>query len=60
MERVVYCHMCLNAHVEWATGPIWQCRRCNFRIPAAHVWFPHEAAQTGEKPQHYEQEAMEL
>lgn len=59
---LAYCHMCTVAHDEWTQGDIWQCRRCLFRIPAAHVWFPNvqEQEETGEDTQEYAQMELSL
>jgi hypothetical protein len=38
-EWLAYCHMCMREHAEWAQGAAWQCQRCLFRIPAAHLWW---------------------
>lgn len=38
-RHVAHCHSCMNAHADWETGDTWQCLRCLFRIPFAHVWW---------------------
>lgn len=38
-EWLAYCHCCMVAHTLWATGETWQCQRCTFRIPLAHLWW---------------------
>jgi len=58
--KPAYCHLCHKAHADWTTGAVWQCQRCLFRIPAAHVWRPDRQEETDEKPQEYAQTRMEL
>jgi hypothetical protein len=61
---IAHCHFCTVAHADWMTGSIWQCQRCLFRIPAAHVWWwcplAQERAETNTEPQMYAQKEMEL
>jgi hypothetical protein len=38
-EWVAYCHFCALAHTLWSQGDTWQCQRCTFRIPLAHLWW---------------------
>jgi len=63
-EWLAYCHMCCRPHAEWTTGDTWQCRLCQFRIPAAHVWWWCEPGQERAEPdtntQEYAQIEMEL
>ena len=45
-EWVAYCHVCAVAHSLWTQGDPWQCQRCLFRIPAAHLWWWCDLAET--------------
>lgn len=66
------CDMCMTEHDEWRvledvvayyrdvgcrpTGPIWQCRRCYFRIPLAQLRQEHAEERTN--VQEYAQQEM--
>lgn len=61
-EWVAYCHMCALAHTLWETGDTWQCQRCTFRIPLAHLWWwcpvPEETRTTVQEDATLTQERM--